>query len=261
MTWSCVKCGSSNPRTEQQCHNCGARLPFLPPTDSEVSTASTETFRVPRKGELTALLHHGIEQLRAGVLSPAEFQERVEAALENVPLVFSTIIQEIQETSEELPGYGDGVITSLSDCQVLFESGLTELLHFTDDQDDFHLRFGWLLLEKGEHEYVEILQALQRDAANRPFLGADNVLGRLCADFEKGSLDQKAFQAELTRFNEVCQQTLLEIGEVVQSGIQIASKAETDSMDEAALQMETARELMGGLLLNLYAVADSESAG
>lgn len=261
MNWSCVKCGHPNPNSEQHCQKCGARLPFRPPTETAVPEEATETFRVPVRGELTALLYQGIEQLRGGSLLLEEFQQRIETALETVPSVFSAILDEVQESSEELTAYGDGVCVSLLDCQALFESGLNELLHFTEDQDDFHLRFGWLLLEKAETEYVQILKTLQRDAQGRPFDGADNVVGRLYADLLRGTLNDENYQAELRRFEEVSLDRLEDVGTLLSKGVALASKKETHGLQDAMELLQEASDKLGKVLLNLYAVEEIETAG
>ncbi len=261
MTWSCVKCGTANLKKERTCQACGARLPFLPPTDSTVHAETPESFRVPKTGELTALLYQGIQQLRNGLISTDEFQERVESALQNVPLVFSTILDEIQDKSEEMTGYGDGVCVSLMDCQALFESGLAELLQFVEAGDDFHLRFGWLLLEKGENEYVEILKTLKRDSANRAFEGADNVLGRLYESLLDQVLTESEYQADLERFETVSRETLKEIDALISQSVNLAKKTDEMSFAEASVKLQEASDKMGNLLLNLHAVEAIETAG
>jgi len=147
------------------------------------------------------------------------------------------------------------------DCQALFESGLAELLQFVEAGDDFHLRFGWLLLEKGENEYVEILKTLKRDSANRAFEGADNVLGRLYESLLDQVLTESEYQADLERFETVSRETLKEIDALISQSVNLAKKTDEMSFAEASVKLQEASDKMGNLLLNLHAVEAIETAG
>ena len=129
MPWLCVQCSTENHNDERFCQSCGAKLPFVPPS-SEVEVEKRRQFRVPREGELTAPLRHGLDSLLAGNLTVEVFCQRLHKAQENVPVVFHDILQELQDAASEVTEYGEGVQTALLDCQALFLSGLDEMARF-----------------------------------------------------------------------------------------------------------------------------------
>lgn len=261
MNWSCLKCGHDNSPSDRQCAECGAKRLFETSTVSAENSERSERFRVPRRGELTLLLHQGVEAVRAGHIELDEFRERMEMAAENVPQVFAVIIEDVLDASEEVSEYGDGVATSLSDSQALFESGLAEFLLYCKDREDFHLRFGWLLIEKGEEEYVRIMETLNRDASEKAFAGADNVVGRLYQALQLGVLTEDEYRGDLLRFEATSHETLEEVGALISEGVELAAEQNDQAMTKAASKFEEAASVMGSLVLNLYAVEENPKAG
>lgn len=254
MPWSCVQCSTENDNDKRFCGNCGAKLPFLPPS-SEVEVEKREQFRVPREGELTATLRHGLDNLLAGHLAPAEFCERLHRAQENVPLVFQSLLQDLQEAAAEVPQYGEGVETSLLDCQALFLSGLDEMARFGSTNDPFHLRFGWLLVEKGEEEYLRIARALKKDAQGDQFSGGRDILGHLAHRFQMGEISSQEYVSTLNEFADSAEERLARARELLQDGVEAALSFEAEGeecLEEANQCTQRAADELGGLILNLY---------
>jgi hypothetical protein len=249
-----LHCAAENPDADKHCSRCGARLPFNAPTEEHVEVQQPEPFYVPRRGELTSALMHSLESFRAGAVSRETFLERLRSALENVPAVFRGLIAKVEEASEDLPLYGDGVVIALEDCQVLFESGLREMLQYSVAGDDFHLRFGRLLVEKGEEEYLRVLDALQRDAHQGAFAGVDDLVGKLMEARRAGDCTEAVYQDELKQFQDHCDEVLEEAQSLIHAGLEAAGSETVN--DETALKTSEsllqAADKLGGLVLNLY---------
>jgi hypothetical protein len=253
MPWTCVQCSTANDDRLRHCGQCGAVLPFSPPVDAELE--ESPVFEVPRRGEMTAGLKHGLDSLRAGSLSLDEFLEKIDLATQNVPVVFAAILDGLEEPDQDLSGYVDGVKTSLLDCQTLFLSGLDEMSRFGEDEDPFHLRFGWLLVEKGEQEYVQIIETLNRDAGGGKRLGTPDLLGHLADRLASGEIQQEEYLEHLERFEESARQCLDRAQRLIESGIE--SARQYDGEDEAPFQAASeqaaqAADELGALVLNLY---------
>ncbi len=153
MPWSCPRCAAIN-TTERDCHNCQARLPFAPP---EELLEPPEAVSVPRRGEITAHLRAGLEEHRSGALATDVLAGRLIKASAAVPEVFSALCEQLAPDQD---GYLENVRMRLGDCQALFESGLSQMLDGLSSGEDFPVRFGWLLVEKGEDEYIRLLETL-----------------------------------------------------------------------------------------------------
>lgn len=254
VPWLCIQCSSENPDGQQICSDCGARLPFRPGEQATEDVAATERFAVPRQGELTGPLRHGLETFQDGTLSEEEFMGRLLAATENVPKIFAHLVEQVEAESEDLQTYGDGVVTSLLDCQALFLSGLQEMLGFRETADPGNLRLGWLLVEKGEEEYIRILKALKNDAKGERFR-VDDLLGRLVIAYHEGVCSAEDFREQLRAFREHASETLDEVGRLVDGGLEKAldgGPEEESVLEEATAKLDEAAEKLGGLILNLY---------
>lgn len=253
MAWTCVQCSTANDEHLRYCGQCGAVLPFSPPTEAEVE--QIPRFEVPRRGEMTAGLKHCLDGLRAGCFSTEEFLEKIDRALQNVPLVFATIIESLEEPDADLAGYVDGVKTSLLDCQAMFLSGLDEMSRFGEDEDAFHLRFGWLLVEKGEQEYVQIIEALNKDADAKGPLYRQDLLGRLAGRLAEGEIRQEEYLQHLEQFEESALQCLDRVQRLVEAGIEAARQFDGEDegpFQKASEQAAQAADELGALVLSLY---------
>ena len=256
MPWSCIQCLAENDNDLRFCGSCGAKLPFRPPS-SEVEVKKRQQFRVSRAGELTAPLRQGLDSLLAGSLPVAEFCQRLHQAQENVPLVFQSIVEDLQEAASEVTHYGEGVQTSLLDCQALFLSGLDEMARFGSTNDPFHLRFGWLLVEKGEEEYLRIARALQEDAKGSRFRGGQDIVGHLARRLQEGEISPREYAATLNEFADSAEECLARARELLQDGVEAALSFECEGeacLEEANECTQRAADELGGLILNLYQV-------
>ncbi len=253
MAWTCVQCSTANEDHLRRCGHCDAVLPFSPPTEAEIEAGPR--FEIPRRGEMTAGLKQGLDGLRAGSLNLDEFLEKIDRAIQNIPAVFATILDNLEESDEDLSGYVDGVKTSLMDCQTMFLSGLEEISRFGQDEDPFHLRFGWLLVEKGEQEYVQIVETLNSDADGQELLGTQDLLGRLAGRLASGDMQQDEYLGHLSRFEESARQCLDRTQRLIEAGLEAARQF--DGEDETPFQTASektaqAADELGALLLNLY---------
>lgn len=187
-----------------------------------------EPFVVPRRGELTAALRQGLAEFRAGELPAPEFIGRLRRALTNVPAVFAAMAGQLGDLPglstapvvAGAEGYAQEVLVSLGDSQSLFEAGLAEMLQGVEANDDAPLRFGWLLVEKGEEEYIRILETLRRDARGGPFTGQPDALARLAEARERGELDAEGLGQALDQLEQhlarVVEGSLVEIRQGLQ---------------------------------------------
>lgn len=101
-------------------------------------------------------------QVQAGQLTPAEYQERILKAQGRFQRLQERMAETIQ-SGDSLEGYRDGLMEALEDTFQLFQYGLEELQVYRAGQDRAPLRIGRLLLEKGEQEYLALLEILQKD--------------------------------------------------------------------------------------------------
>lgn len=248
-----MQCSTANDDRLRHCGQCGAVLPFSPPTGAEVE--ESPRFEVPRRGEMTAGLKHGLDGLRAGSLTLEEFLEKINRAIENVPIVFATILESLEEPDEDLSDYIEGVKTSLTDCQTMFLSGLDEMSRYSEDEDPFHLRFGWLLVEKGEQEYVQIIEALNNDADGESLLGTQDLLGRLAGRLAAGEIQKEQYLEYLEQFEDSARQCLDRAQRLIEAGVDAARQFDGEDetpFQRASEQAAQAADELGALVLNLY---------
>lgn len=244
MPWTCLQCSATNPDSEAACRRCGAEKLQEP-------AAPDSPFTVPRRGELTAGLRQGLEGLRSGELKPEEMAERLRRATQNVPLVFEAVIGQLPGGSDE---YSHGVIVSLEDCQALFETGIGDMLRGLEVGDPFPLRFGWLLVEKGEEEYIRILQALRRDASGGPFAGLPDALSQLVDAHQRGELDADQLRSSLDALEDHLSSILETSWDDIRQGIDRARSAggeDVEALAEARNRLRLAAERLAEALLSL----------
>lgn len=206
---------------------------FAPSEEEKTVFESPERFLVPRRGELTAALRQGLEDHRAGTLSAEEMAERLRRAGVNVPEVFAGLAEQLNAPDE----YAQSVLLSLNDCQALFEAGLSDILQGVTARDDFPIRFGWLLLEKGEEEYLSILGRLQHDAAGGALAIRPDALSQLVAARERGDLDAAGLATALDSLEQELSQSLEESRLEIREGL--ARARSYDGLD--ATPVEQAR--------------------
>jgi hypothetical protein len=156
----------------------------------------------------------------------------------------------------ELQGeaYAQEVLVSLGDSQALFEAGLAEMLQGVESHDDGPLRFGWLLVEKGEEEYIRILETLRRDAGGGPFTGQPDALARLLDARERGELDAEGLRLALDQLEQHLAQVVEEsLGEIRQ-GLQQARSfdgADLRSVEQARQSLRQAAQGLAQALLSV----------
>ncbi len=252
MSWTCPHCSAVNSESDRHCLECNARLPFELPSELEEPQAE-EPFAVPRRGELTAALRQGLAEFRAGELPAPEVIDRLRRALINVPAVFTTMTGKLGElvTAES---YAQEVLISLGDSQALFEAGLAEMLQGVESNDDAPLRFGWLLVEKGEEEYIRILETLRRDARGGAFTGQPDALARLFDAHERGELDAGGLRQALDQLEQHLARVVEEsLGEIRQ-GLQQARSFDGADLRPVEQARQTLRQAAQGLAEALLSV-------
>ncbi|GMU51546.1 MAG: hypothetical protein AMXMBFR33_06920 [Candidatus Xenobia bacterium] len=251
MSWTCPHCSAVNSAGDRHCIECNARLPFEVPSELQEPQAE-EPFLVPRRGELTAALRQGLADFRAGQLPTPELIGRLRRALTNVPAVFAAMAGKLGELQGE--AYAQEVLVSLGDSQALFEAGLAEMLQGVESNDDGPLRFGWLLVEKGEDEYIRILETLRRDAGGGPFTGQPDALARLLDARERGELDAEGLRLALDQLEQHLAQVVEEsLGEIRQ-GLQQARSfdgADLRSVEQARQSLRQAAQGLAQALLSV----------
>lgn len=251
MSWTCPHCSAVNSESDRHCLGCNARLPFELPSELQDPPAN-EPFMVPRRGELTAALRQGLADFRAGSLPGRELNERLRRALTNVPAVFAAMAEKLGDLQGE--SYGQEVLVSLGDSQALFEAGLAEMLQGVDSNDDAPLRFGWLLVEKGEEEYIRILETLRRDAGGGPFSAQPDALARLFDARERGELDAEGLRQALDELEQHLAQVVEEsLGEIRQ-GLQQARSFDGSDPRPVEQARQTLRQAAQGLAEALLSV-------
>lgn len=115
-----------------------------------------------RNPGLVAPLLDLAEQMQSGQLSAAEYLERIEKARGRFERLRDRMAESILAGSN-LEAYREGLMEALQDAFQLLQYGLDELQIYRSGEDRAPLRMGRLLLEKGEQEYLALLEIIQNE--------------------------------------------------------------------------------------------------
>ena len=121
--------------------------------------------------------------------------------------------------------------------------------------DDFHLRFGWLLIEKGEQEYIAIVETLRNDAGKSGMPESQDVLGRMVLELSEGRLEQEEYLRNVAEFETSALECLDRAQELILSSTEAARTFDGSSqrpLEESFTKASEAAEELGSLVLTLY---------
>lgn len=101
--------------------------------------------------------------MQAGHLTPAEYLERIHRAQGRFQRLRGRMAESIL-AGTNLEAYREGLMEALDDTFNLLQYGLEELQIYRVGENRAPLRMGRLLLEKGEQEYLALLEIIQKEA-------------------------------------------------------------------------------------------------
>ncbi|MBX3170152.1 MAG: hypothetical protein KF760_22295 [Candidatus Eremiobacteraeota bacterium] len=101
--------------------------------------------------------------MQAGHLTPAEYLERIQKAQGRFQRLRGRMAESIL-AGTNLEAYREGLMEALDDTFNLLQYGLEELQVYRVGENRAPLRMGRLLLEKGEQEYLALLEIIQKEA-------------------------------------------------------------------------------------------------
>ncbi|MBT9586780.1 hypothetical protein IV102_25780 [bacterium] len=148
---------------------------------------------VARNPGLVAPLLELADQMQLGQLTLDEYKERLAKAQGRFNRLYGRLADTLL-SGRDLEDYRDGLMESLTDTFNLLQYGLDELLLYRVGEDRAPLRMGRLLLEKGEQEYLALLEILQTDAPGCERERTTNLWAQLVAEAAKASLKEIAHE-------------------------------------------------------------------
>ncbi len=210
-------------------------------------------FSIPRPGDLTADLFQAIQRLDTEADREA-LRERLLWAAQQIPRVFAGARDVLEQLETSSIDYREGIEQALNDAQQLFENGIEEMLSYADHQDRFHLRYGRLLLEKGEQEYLAVLEAFEQDERALAYLDRRDYLGQLAYEYEQGSIAREDFLRSLEGFERHLQgeleQASLSLKEALELGREF-SEGDHSRLRRAQKSLRAVTRLLGKVLVSL----------
>jgi len=102
------------------------------------------------------------DQMQMNLITQSDYQERLNKAQGRFNRLYARLT-ELLLNGRDLEDYRDGLMESLTDTFNLLQYGLEELMLYKAGADRAPLRMGRLLLEKGEQEYLALLEILQQE--------------------------------------------------------------------------------------------------
>lgn len=100
--------------------------------------------------------------MQAGHLTPTEYLERIQKAQGRFQRLRGRMAESIL-AGNNLEAYREGLMEALDDTFNLLQYGLEELQIYRVGENRAPLRMGRLLLEKGEQEYLALLEIIQKE--------------------------------------------------------------------------------------------------
>ncbi|MBS2039310.1 hypothetical protein JST97_30275 [bacterium] len=115
-----------------------------------------------RNPGLVAPLLELSQQMQTGHLTPDDYIDRIQKAQGRFQRLRGRMAESILN-GNNLQGYREGLMEALNDTFNLLQYGLEELEGYRVGDDRAPLRMGRLLLEKGEQEYLALLEIIQNE--------------------------------------------------------------------------------------------------
>lgn len=286
--WVCIYCKSPNPYNARYCSSCNARIPDLRQTfisgmkeneaeskDDEASN-NEETFPMPVPGSMVGPLFELSDMVQINEISLQEFADRMNGSLERIGPAFESIYSDVERTGAEAQDYTDTIISLLENVHFMFEKGMEEMLFYTEDQDPSHLRFGRLLAQRAELEYIQILEMIRYDSSTNPFEGAPNVMGKLAGMYFDGNISLTEFKKEIQNLEENTMKIFEKSRQLLDEGFKIAGTFDGvsegvlgnaidklveagDELSKAIVNLHTQEEIKGSVLQILEENASEET--
>lgn len=268
--WTCIYCGHSNTLGARYCSKCNARIPdmkeFLTPQDETgdpdketqpVEEPEEELFPIPQPGDMVGPLFRLSNAAMAGEVTPQDLGGKLRTSLENLDGAFDIIFSEIESIQTDVEDYREQVLALLENVHFMFEKGLEEMLLFVEDNDTAHLRFGRILAQRAELEYIQILEMLQIDAnaPTNPFRGAPNVVGNLADQFYQGNITLEELKKDLDEFEKVANVYFERGTKFLKEGFDLARKfdgSNEEVMAAAIDRLTEAGDEISKAIINLH---------
>lgn len=267
----CVYCGNPNPRHARFCATCKARFPEWPEQFSQSDdeeempgkspdepaldvSQQKEPFPVPRQGEIVGGLFRFTEEVIEGIVPPDRFSDRLGHMEDAVNSAFSTIFSDLQQIPSDVEDYSSSIRELLRYVQFMLSLSFQEMSLFCTDRDPDHLRFGRMLAQRAELEYIRIMEMLRSDSRSDPFSGQPFVVGKLASEVIEGTLDLKEFHARIEKLEIILQKQIEKAGEMIRKGLTEARKyngTDDDIIMNSIHDLAIAGDLLGRAVLNL----------
>lgn len=263
--WVCIYCKHPNPYNARYCASCNARIPdlkqsFLAGMKEESAEGGEvkgedEPFPIPKPGDMTGALFELAEMALSGEISPVEFACEIRLSITNIGSVFDSMCGEIEGLAGDMADYADTVVSLLENVQFMLEKALEEMLLFSGDRDESHIRFGRVLAQRAELEYIQILEMLKYDSSINPYEGAPNVLGNLAGRYFEGEMGLTTLQDELKDYEESAMASLYSCKGMLTEGFALAGKFDGNNrevMTAAIDKLTEAADELSKLIVNLH---------
>jgi len=278
----CVYCGSPNSRHSRFCASCNARFPDWPgqlqsyddddndydhdddwtgKKDDESEAApdfeirkQNEPIPVPRPGEIVGGLFRFTEEALEGRLTVCEFSERLERMEDAVSSAFSSIFSDLGQLTSDMDDYSGFISDLLRYVQFTLRLSFREMSLFRDDSDQDHLRFGRMLAQRAELEYIRIMEMLRSDSRADPFSGQPFVVGNMASGVIEGSLDIREFHERLEKLETLLKRQIEKAGELIRKGFKEAGRydgKDDDIIVNSIQDFAIAGDLLARMVLNL----------
>ncbi len=268
--WTCVYCGHPNPYNARFCVNCNARIPdlrqkFIQEQDKEepVSVSKNAEFKAPKPGDIVGGLFELSDKALSGEISPAEFGDTIMFMSENIQAAFDTIFSELEQIPEDVGDYASNVREIVEEVQFMLTKGLEEMYLFSQDQDPSHIRFGRMIAQRAELDYIGVMEMVNADAHANPFEGESNVLGRMASLVMRGEMDSNTFCENVSTLENTVLGYIDKSKKILKDAFKKAK--EFDGSNEEVLtkaidQTKEATEVLSKAILNLYDPEEVRSA-
>lgn len=141
---------------------------------------------IARNPGLVAPVLELADQMQLGQMTPAAYREGIERAQGRFNRLYGRLTDMLL-AGRDLEDYRDGLMESLTDTFNILQYGLDELLLYKVGEDRAPIRMGRLLLEKGEQEYLALMEILQGDAPGSEKERTTNLWAQVIGEAEKAS--------------------------------------------------------------------------
>lgn len=264
--WICVYCGSPNPHHTRFCTSCNARIPdwrqrFIgeeeeKPEEETAGVAAEEgPFPIPRPGDMVGGLFRITDEALSGKIPPEEFKERIATITDNVNVAFDGILTGINQIPVEDEEYRSFVRELLENVAFMLNVSLDEIGQYAENEDYSHIRFGRMLAQRAELEYIQIMEMLKSDASSNPFANEPNVLGNLASRIVEGKIGIEEFREKTVNLEKIIFEQIQKAENLIKEGLEKARKYDgtNDSVVFKAINdLSAAGELLSRAVVNLY---------